>query len=220
MQRKILSIAIIIFVVLWCSNLFATQYFPGALDMPADYKEVFLPHWSEGLKIMKEPPLWPKGKDHEAISYRFMYHHPFADAPVIFRLDKVTDKKWILTVKSKQPFRTHRERKLTQGEVDQFQRNFAQLQFWNAPTVGAVEAEMVKDGTTWQLEAVKDGIYHMVVRRVPKSNHWHSDPLFQKMKEKNGYPNIDQTTSAEFNNRFVVVCEFLVKLSGLKLELH
>ena len=41
-----------------------------------------------------------------------------------------------------------------------------------------------------------------------------------KMFEEQGYPNIDQTTSEEVNRNLVAVGEYLVKLSGLKVELH
>jgi hypothetical protein len=40
------------------------------------------------------------------------------------------------------------------------------------------------------------------------------------MEKEEGYPDIDQATSEEVNRRLVAVGEYLVKLSGLKVELH
>jgi hypothetical protein len=73
----------------------------------------------------------------------------------------------------------------------------------------------------WILEAVQDRQYQVVRRIAPKNTSaWRSDPQMLKMFKEQGYPNIDQTTSEEVNRNLVAVGEYLVKLSGLKLELH
>jgi hypothetical protein len=104
-------------------------------------------------------------------------------------------------------------------EIQEFQLLFTQLQFWELPAVGAPEAEEMFDGSTWVLEAVENGRYHLIRRRAPKSLTWF-DEGYEKWREEEGYPYIDRATSVEVNKRLVLVGELLMRLSGLKLEVY
>ncbi|SPF50140.1 exported hypothetical protein [Syntrophobacter sp. SbD1] len=233
MSKKQTAFATILLMITLCvSNLLAAQYFPDDLNMPARVNQSFVKAESKFLESMKEPPLWPRAKDPNAISYRLSCTG-FKQKPVIFRLDRITNTKWVLTTKQADYWpannvsKLNRKQSLTKEEVVQFQKLFTELQFWQLPSVGAFEVEEeIMDGTTWILEAVEKGRYHLVRRRAPRDSDrfWFSDPRhaaeLQKIKEKEGYPDIDRDTSAEVNNKLVAVGEFLVKLSGLKVEVH
>ena len=65
--------------------------------------------------------------------------------------------------------------------------------------------------------------YHLIRRIVPNSTEWFSardTATPENFKETEGYPDIDRATSEEVNRKLVAVGEFLVKLSGLKVEVH
>ena len=228
-NRKIPAI-ILLLISFWFSDLLAEQYFPDDLNMPAREKQRFVSGYSEFLRSMNEPPLWPLAKDRNRISYRFIYH-PALREPVILRLDRNAKGKWVLTVKqadyspSDEDFRVNRKKPLAKEEVAKFQGLFNQLQFSELPSVGALEHEDIWfDPATWILEGVRNGRYHLIRRIVPNSTEWFSNPRDrgtpEDFKEKEGYPNIDRATSEEVNRKLVAVGEYLVKLSGLRLELH
>ncbi len=229
-NRKIPAI-ILLLISFWFSDLLAAQYFPDDLNMPARVKQWFVGSTSDFLQSINEPPLRPTIKDRNAVSYRFTFRG-FKHRPMIIRLDEIAQKKWILTVKqtdyplSDMVLKVDRKRSLTKEEVVQFHELFAELQFWQLPPVGALEVEgEIMDGTTWILEAVENGRYHIITRHSPKDSdrYWVSDHrevvALQKIKEKEGYPDIDRATSEEVNRKLVAVGEYMVKLSGLKLEL-
>jgi hypothetical protein len=229
-NKRTVPAAILLLITFWFSDLLAAQYFPDDLNIPAREKQGFMSHYSKLLESMKEPPLWLLAKDPNKLSYRLIYH-PAIREPVILRLDRINKKNWILTIKqadyspSDKDFRVNRKRRLSKEEVKEFQELFAQLQFWELPAVGALEHEDIWfDPTTWILEGVQSGRYHLVRRIVPNSTEWFADSrdaaTLQNLKEKEGYPDIDRATSEEINRRLVAVGKFLVRLPGLKLELH
>ncbi|MGO9017297.1 MAG: hypothetical protein ACLQVJ_03005 [Syntrophobacteraceae bacterium] len=229
-SKHIISAAILLLISFWFTNSLAVQYFPDKLNMPASAKRDLISAYSELLESMKEPPIWPKAKDQKAISYRLTFRIAKGGPRVVLRLDRIAKTKWVLTVKQvdydyssdKLEFRVNRKQRLTGDEVSQFKELFAQLQFWELPTVGALEAEEMFDGTNWLLEAVENGRYHLMRRHAPNSDYWPSSRWdaegFQQVREREGYPYIDRATSVRVNKRLVALGEFLVKLSGLKLR--
>ena len=148
---------------------------------------------------------------------------------VMFRIDQGAKDYWSLTVKqtdhlpSKGDFKATRKR-ISKEEVKEFLELFAQFQFWELPSVGAPQHEVLvwKDyPPIWILEAVQDRRYQLIRRIAPKNTSaWGSDPQMLKMEKEQGYPDIDQATSEEVNRKLVALGEYLVKLSGLKVELH
>jgi hypothetical protein len=228
-NRKIPAI-ILLLVSFWFSDLLAAKFFPDDLNIPVGMKQWFVKSISEFLKSMKEQPLWSEAKDRNRISYRFILKQGWAYKDVVmFRIDQGTKNNWSLTVKqtdhfpSKGDFKATRKR-LSIKEVKGFQELFAQLQFWELPSVGAPQHEvlMFKDyPPIWILEAVHDRRYQVIRRIAPKNTSaWGSDPQMLKIFKDQGYPDIDRATSEEINRKLVAVGEYLVKLSGLKLELH
>ena len=229
-KKHSISAAILLLVSFWASDLLAAQYFPDDLDMPTREKKTFIDYYSNLLPLMKEPSLWLKTKDQNKISYRFIYLRVKRPRePVVLRLDRITKTKWVQTVKVADYSLLHkgvavnRRRRMAQNNVNQFQELFTQLQFWDLPSVvGAYHAEhSLHDGTIWLLEAVENGQYHVIQRVSPTNRRsWVVDPQDQKMRNEEGYPDIDQATSEEVNRKLVAVGEYLVKLSGLKVELR
>jgi hypothetical protein len=221
--------AVLLLVPFWFNNLFGAEYFPRNLDMPAGDKGRFEWLSSKVLEEMKESPLWQKVKSPNAISYRFTYIPAKGGEPVVLRLDRITKGKWILTIKqadysSESEFKVNRKRPLTRGEINQFQELFSRLKFSELPTVGALEAEDVMDGSTWILEAVENGRYHMIRRISPTGGIWITVPDeikgFEKLRREQGYPYIDRATSETVNKRLVAVGEFLLNLSDLNIRVY
>lgn len=232
-SKYTISTAVLLIVAFWFSELLGAQYFPKELDMPATEKRIDLPYYSAVFESLKEPALWPLAKDPNVISYRFTYLVSRGHGPVVLRLDHIAGRRWVLTVKlgdvsasGKPKFAVNRKRSLAEDEVEQFHDTFDALDFWQLPTVGALEAEVILGGTFCILEAVENGRYHLVERRSPKNSdeHWVSDPhvakQFQKLREEEGYPYIDRATSAETNRKLVAVGQFLMRLSGLKIQVY
>jgi hypothetical protein len=231
-KKHTISAAILLLISFWFSDLLAAQYFPDDLNMPAREKRAFVSGYPKVFKSMKETPLWLLAKDRKKISYRLIQSQRnkehWSRQWVILRLDRSAKMSWVLTIKqtkrsrSDQNSKVNRKRRLSKEEVKEFQELFAQLQFWELPSVGALEHEegWLDFPSIWILEAVENGRYHLVQRIVPTSTHWVPDRQYQRMKEEEGYPDIDRATSEEVNRRLVAVGEFLVNLSGLELELH
>jgi hypothetical protein len=229
-SRKIMSTAIFFMIAFWFSELLGAEYFPKELDMPAREKTILVGIYSNLLASMKESPLFPLAIDPNKVTYRFIYLSARGGKSVVLRLDRVNKTKWVLIVKQRDGFSPkegliiNRKKCLAEAEVNQFQKLLAQLQFWQLPTVGALEAEEVLDGIRWILEGVENGRYHLVRRISPKSGIWDSVPddteRFEKLRQEQGYPYIDRATNDEVNRRLVEVGEFLVKLSGLELKIE
>lgn len=138
-----ISAIILLMISFWSSDLLATQYFPDDLHMPDGEKQWFVKSISEFLKSMKEPPLWSEAIDRNRISYRFIHKQGWEYKDVaMFRIDQGAKNNWSLTVKqtnhfpSEGDFKATRKR-LSNKEVKEFQELFAQLQFWELPSVGA-----------------------------------------------------------------------------------
>ena len=179
---KKLIFAILVLISLWCCDLQAVQYFSDDLNMPAPAKPWFVKSTSELLESMKEPPLWSKAEHRNRISYRFIHKQlwEYKDV-VIFRVDQAAKKKWVLTVKqtdhfpSKGDFKAIRKH-LSKEEVKEFQELFAKIQFWELPSVGALEHEMLWTDypPIWILEVVQHRRYQLISRVGPKSTSWNS----------------------------------------------
>ncbi len=232
-KKQTISAAILLMISFLFSDLLAGQYFPDDLDMPVRDKQASMSVSSKILKSMKEPPLWLLAKDREKISYRLIYREHWGYRhQVILRLDQSAMGTWVLIIKetnyfaSDEDFKLNRKRRLSKEEIKKFQELFTQLQFWELPSVGALEHEAIwlDYPPIWVLEAVENERYHLVRRIVPNSTEWEADPrdaaVLQNFKEKEGYPSIDRATSEEVNKKLVAVGEYLVKLSSLELKLH
>lgn len=228
-----ISAAILLLISFWFSDLLPAQYFPDDLDMPALERQGFVSKYSNLLKSMKEPTLWSMAQGRNVASYRFTYEPGRGGGqPTVLRLDKIAPTEWLLTVKhgysnSDRRFKVNRSKRLTQSEVTQFQEFFTQLDFWHVPAVGAFEAEFfIADGPIWVLEAVENERYRVVRRRSPTDKFWEDSALWPQWavekygKFKEDYPVLDRATNEEMNKKLVALGEYLVKLSGLKLEVY
>jgi hypothetical protein len=230
-DKCLISICVLFFMFVSLGELFGAQYFPEEIDIPATLKSLETQLFSGVLESIGEPALWQLAEDRNVVSYRFMYLQSRGE-PVVLRLDRSSEKAWILTVKqvsssSKSKLAVNRKVDLPQVKFVKFRKLFDALDFWKLPTVGAVEQEInLFGGTYCILESVENGHYHLVVRRSPKDSdeRWVSDPNmakeFQKLKEDGGFPDIDRATSGETSRKLLAVCEYLMSLSSLKIKVH
>ena len=226
-RKRIILGATLLLVLLRIGVLLGAEYLPSDINMPPQEKKILLGMYSRALVATNEPALWRLAEDRKNVSYRFGYLR--TGKSVILRLDRVRKTKWILTVKqvdsADEGMAVNRKKVLTAEDVSHFQHLFALLQFWQLPTVGALEAEyFLLDGTWWILEAVENGRYHIMRRRSPDFRSWNTVPdyaqLIDKLRKEDGYPYIDRATSDEANKKLIELGDFFVKLSGLQLKMY
>jgi len=177
------------------NNLIVTQsqdtdiYFPkGVFSSELGRSERQAELYSERLKLMSETPIFFVKKQHGEV-YRFLWGRAF-HSRIMIRVQK-KDKTYSLVLKqtkkqdSNMMIEQEEERILTSKEWNMFINHLNKLSFWN---YSLFNDEVCLDGSTWMLEAAKNGKYHVIHRYCPKSQ--------------------------KFRN----ACLYLVKLSGLKLD--
>jgi len=217
---------LIFFVTLVSNSSLLAGILPDDLQVPVQVKEHDLGFYSEILESMGEQALWTMSGDVNAVSYRFTYIRS-KDEPVVLRLDS-TKAGYVLSIKQGDSARLSKlkvdqKKNLTNEQWDDFVNLFNALDFWEQPTVGAVEIERdLLDGSAWILEAVENGRYHFIRRLSPGEVPWPSPKdarWYQRYREKEGWPCcIDKDASDEVNRNLMAVGRFLLRLSDLNLR--
>jgi len=225
---QFLSLAFLVFAFAPVSPA-GEGYFPPMAMLTAE--KPLLEQLTDTLSSMKEPPLWPlAGKGNKA-AFRFIHYAAKGGGTSIFRLDQ--DKRgWVLTFKDSRfvpdkkggtrENRIVKKRRVSKEQIGQFRDLFDTLQFWNLPTLPPVETIMNPDGSGWNLEAVRNGMYNIVFRVSPKDDIWVERKLFEADLEDKSiletHPTIDRETYSQTNRRLVAVCEFLANLAGVEVR--
>jgi hypothetical protein len=148
----------------------AQDYFPrGVFSDPTDY--------SKHLVALDERPLFVAKPDPQVECYRFTWLRSF-HRPVVFRVDESKSGTATFTIKVGDGAGGHEPGKLVRTEkkpVDdtllaKLRNSVQHGRFFELP---ATDRNLGADGSTWILEVIKDGRYHVVSRWSPRDGTIH-----------------------------------------------
>jgi len=143
---------------------------------PASQKEI-----QEGVSIpsvylrkVGEPPVLTSPDDLEALSYRFIWISVYPQSKIIvlrIKIEKDGAAKLFVKVTSidGETILLTKEDIVSVAAVNRFLEVVNRSDFWRLTTREQPEPSQL-DGTTWYLEGVRHGTYHMVYRLTPELN--------------------------------------------------
>ena len=147
-----------------------TAYFPpGAVDGFADY-------FSGYLKSIGEPSLLAAAPDRTAVAYRLDWMSGSKGYLLAVRVALNSDRSASLVATEERgaqagPART--KRSISELDLRRFLKLVDKADFWSMPSVepdqsGPARKSYKLDASIWVFEAVRDGNYHVVLRRAPE----------------------------------------------------
>lgn len=152
-------------------------------DPDSSYMDDWLvERYSGFLRESNEPSLWKLSETEQSHEYRFFFEESlYANGPVLVRLSIQPDDHAIATINvfksvPKDPDAYYPEyhhilwiHKTISVSKKNIKRLFVQLEkidFWQSPT-NDPSTMIIKDGSTWYIEATKDKKYHFIERHSP-----------------------------------------------------
>jgi hypothetical protein len=155
------------------SRVQVPEYFPSELDGSGAF-------FSDYLSRIGEPSLLTAAKEPDLISYRFESIASQTGRMLAVRLFLNPDgsAKILVADESGTPRRLHRtESGIAAADVDKFLQLVENARFWSMPTVESENRDLPHkvykmDASTWILEGVRRGGYHVVLRQGPEEGRF------------------------------------------------
>lgn len=129
------------------------------------------------LHAIDEPSLLNSSKERIADAYRLIWRGFPSGRRVVVRLSVDTDGAATVVAKvteggAEARLVFEKTDRVTAKDLEKFREVVTRNNFWALPSTEVQEPPFPKDGTSWMLEGVHEGVYHAVSRRNPKPGRY------------------------------------------------
>jgi hypothetical protein len=157
-------------VVLTCGSVGPAQTGPAEVPQTDPVVSTGLAKY---LNAIAEPSLLDPAEKRVIHAYRLIWRGLPSGRRVVVRLNIGADGNATVVAKVTEGGGEGRmifqkTNKVTAQDVHGFLEVVERDDFWSSPSAEVQDAPLAKDGTSWTVEGVRDGIYHAIYRRNPK----------------------------------------------------